>query len=628
MVLIYDLEVFPNYFLAGFLESKEMGYSYFFEISEWTDDSDDLLKLLSDKDLKLVGFNNLEYDYPLLDHILKKGLLNVHDPMMVTNMIYHKSQEIISNTFSSIPEWKIDIPQLDLMKVHHLDNKAKSATLKDIAFAIHFHNIEDIPASVHDYLFKDRDDKLRDNVRLYNMNDLLITKRFYERSKKEISLRRNLSKKYNLLLTNANDPKIGVEIFASKLAPRLGVNVWELKKMQTNRFMVSLNDCIFPYVNFKTPVFQTLLDNSMKVEVFEGETKGAWNETVIFGKLEYTFGLGGIHACIGPGIYEESNDYIIMTSDVTSYYPNLSIKNRFYPAHLTSIYCDVYEEIFNERKTYPQGTPENYGLKIALNGSFGKSNEQWSFFKDLKYFLRTTVNGQLLLVMLCERVAHLGQILMANTDGIEILIHKSKKQEYLNICTKWEKFTRLELEHGQYKKLIIRDVNNYRAVLHSDSVEGEDKVYEKGVFEIDKFLYKDHSMLVVPKALKAFYTDGTPVRTFIHNHKSIFDFYMRLKIKSNFTAEIRYVENENINIVQLSKTTRYYASTNGGYLYRINKDKTVKAPVSAIKKRQRCTIANLHVGAKIEDYNIDYLFYEQECYKIINAVDLKQFKMF
>ena len=159
---------------------------------------------------------------------------------------------------------------------------------------------------------------------------------------------------------------------------------------------------------------------------------------------------------------------------------------------------------------------------------------------------------------------------MANTDGIEILIHKSKKQEYFDICAKWEKFTRLEIEHDRYRKIVIRDVNNYRAVLHKDAEIDEDKMYEKGCFEINKKLHKDHSMLVVPKALKAYYEDGIPIKTFIRNHTDIFDFYIRLKIKSNFRGEIRYVVGENINIVELTKTTRYYASKVGGYIFRVN----------------------------------------------------------
>jgi hypothetical protein len=615
MLNIYDLEVFSNFFLAGFL-GKNAEKSQFFEISDWKDDSKILKEFLHQENLKLVGYNCLAYDYPIIHYILEMGLLDQKDPMLVTNMIYNKSNEIINDSSSSFPEWKVKIPQLDLMKIHHLDNKSKSATLKDIEFVIRHDNVEDLDFDPHSIILDDED---REKIILYNENDLIATRKFYFKSTKEIELRKSLSKKYRLNLINANDPKMGAEIFASKLAPKLGIPIWELKKQQTKRSLVLLKKCIFPYINFKTKTFQDVLKKTKEVIVYDGDTKGAWKDEVIFNKVKYKFGFGGLHGCIYPGIYQEDENNVIVSSDVTSYYPNLAIKNRFYPAHLTSIYCDVYENIFDERKMYPKGTPENYGLKIALNGTFGKSNDKYSFFKDLKYMLRTTINGQMLLAMLCERVAHLGQILMANTDGIEILIPKSNVEKYYNICKKWEKFTRLELEHGNYKKMVIRDVNNYLAIKENDDT------YEKGCFEINKLLWKDHSMLIVPKALKAYYTKGTPVQEFIRNHNDMFDFYMKLKIRSNFKAEIRYVVGENINNVQLSKTTRYYASTNGGYIFRNKLDGDT---TSAIKKNQRCTIANRHVDMPMSDRHVDYQFYERECSKIINAIDQGQLKLY
>ena len=621
MVYIYDLEVFPNFFLAGFLP-KNGDSPIFFELSMWRNDARKFDVFLRQSGLKLVGFNNLNYDYPIIHYLLNSQVLvSIDDADFLTQFIFKRSDDLIGRDFTSIPYWEEKIPQLDIYRVHHLDNKAKSASLKDIEFNIRHENVEDLIIPPHTYLMKDQDEQLREDVIKYNLNDLVATKKFYINSKKEILLRKNLSKKYHLKLINANDAKMGGEIFAAKLAPALGIPIRELKQRRTERPMVLLNECVFPYVNFKTSKLQGLLEEAKKIIIHEGETKGVWKQKLGFKGVNYTFGLGGIHGCIDSGFYQEGNGKVIVTSDVISYYPRLSMVNRFHPKHLSSIFCDVYEDIFGERQSYPKGTPENYGLKIALNGVFGKSNDKYSFFKDLKYMLTTTVNGQMLLMMLVERVSHLGQILMANTDGIEILIPTENVEEYYTICKKWEKFTRLELEHGQYKSMIIRDVNNYRAIFYNDDDADEDKEYEKGVFEINKMIHKDHSQMIVPKALKAYYQYGTSISEFIRNHDDIFDFYMRLKIKSNFSAEIRYVVGSNINTIQLSKTTRFYASTTGGYIFRVNS----KNNSTAIKKNQKCTIANKHQEElTISDYNINYLYYERECYKIINAVDKGQ----
>jgi hypothetical protein len=184
------------------------------------------------------------------------GLLDQNDPMLVTNMIYGRSNQIINDHFLHFRSGKVQIPQLDLMKIHHLDNKSKSATLKDIEFVIRHDNVEDLDFDPHSMILDDGD---RDKIILYNENDLIATRKFYFKSTKEIELRKSLSKKYRLNLINANDPKMGAEIFASKLAPKLGIPIWELKKQQTKRNLVLLKECIFPYINFKTKTFQDVL---------------------------------------------------------------------------------------------------------------------------------------------------------------------------------------------------------------------------------------------------------------------------------------------------------------------------------------------------------------------------------
>jgi hypothetical protein len=617
---IYDLEVFPNFFLAGFL-SKDSDEPVFFEISDWSCDGERLLEFLRG-DIILIGFNNLKYDYPLLHYGITKKIFNMNDPAMMTSMLYGHSQTIIDDEYSSIAEWNVKIPQLDLFKLHHLDNEAKRTSLKDIEFVLHHENVEDLPYSHYSYIIEDEE---RIKVIDYNEIDLRATKRLYERSRKEIDMRKTLSQKYKINLLNANDPKIGVEIFASKLSDALKIDVRDLRKMQTFRQTVTLGECVFPYINFQTEVFRNLLDRMKKVTVVGEQTKDVWSEELIVNTVKYSVGLGGIHGRTESGIYSEDEDHIILSSDVTSYYPNLAIKNKFYPQHLTQRFCEVYEEIFNERKQYPKKSAENYGLKIALNGVYGKSNDKFSFFKDIKYMLTTTINGQLLLLMLCEKVNKLGQILMVNTDGIEIRIPRKNEQQYYQLCKEWEEFTRLSLEHARYRKLVIRDVNNYMAVPYTEEEGDSDTPKEKGAFEVDKFLWKDHSELIIPKAIRAYYIDNIPVSKFIKEHKDIFDFYIRLKIKGDHRGEIRYVVGDNINCVKLSKTTRYYVSNIGGYIYRVDNS---SGAATAIKRDMKCVIANKHVEKSIEDYKINYAYYEREAMKIINSVDNGQLNLF
>ena len=122
------------------------------------------------------------------------------------------------------------------------------------------------------------------------------------------------------------------------------------------------------------------------------------------------------------------------------------------------------------------------------------SNDENSFLYDPEFTMRITMNGQLSLMMLYEMLSEgiPGSIpIMQNTDGLEMMIPENYKEKYLEICEKWEKITQLQLEHDQYDKLILGDVNNYIAVFTPKEVSKEDwdvlkKKYPHYVFKIGR----------------------------------------------------------------------------------------------------------------------------------------------
>jgi hypothetical protein len=83
--------------------------------------------------------------------------------------------------------------------------------------------------------------------------------------------------------------------------------------------------------------------------------------------------LGGIHGVAKAGVYESDDEYAICSYDVVSFYPQLSIQNKFAPEHIpVDAFCSLYEELFNERRKYSKGTAENYMLKILINSVLTK----------------------------------------------------------------------------------------------------------------------------------------------------------------------------------------------------------------------------------------------------------------
>ena len=270
-------------------------------------------------------------------------------------------------------------------------------------------------------------------------------------------------------------------------------------------------------------------------------------------------------------------------------------------------------------KSNKQAYAINAGLKLSLNGAYGKSNDQYSFFYDPKYTMQITINGQLMLSMLAERIANIDDliILQVNTDGITVKIPKTKLEEFNNICKNWEIETKYTLEHANYSKFVVRDVNNYLALYTNNSIK------LKGLFEIDKELHKNHSMKIVPIALRNYYTNGIPISDTIRNHKDIYDFCIAKKFPRPWYAEYtELIDNQPITTI-FKKVIRYYITTKGSYLWKINGDDN--------RHSQLNVGYNVQPFNKFEDkenYNINYNFYIAETNKIINSIDDGQLTLY
>ena len=162
-------------------------------------------------------------------------------------------------------------------------------------------------------------------------------------SKEQINLRASLSAEYKLRLFSASEPRISKELFMMFLSQKTGIRRYDLRHLRTNRRSITVKDIILPYTKFSTPVFQDLLDNFNHVVIDPNSTKGGFKYSIKYKGVKTDFGLGGVHGAREGGIYVAGNGMIIMSSDVTSYYPNLAIRNGWAPAHLPAKeFCEQY----------------------------------------------------------------------------------------------------------------------------------------------------------------------------------------------------------------------------------------------------------------------------------------------
>lgn len=563
--VIYDIETYPNVFT--FAAQTPDGRRWFFERSDERNDLDALCKFMdtmAHHKCRMVGFNNIGFDYPVIHFIYQMRFLSAAE-------IYAKAMAIINapdNARFAHMVWESDhvVEQVDLFKIHHFDNMAKSTSLKILEFNMRSLNVEDLPFDVGIHLDSEQIEVLRS----YNWNDVIETLNFYQHSQSEITMRENLSDSLDMNMINRSDVKIGEMILIQEMEKH-GIQCYDQssggrRMRQTHRSELVLKDCLLPYIKFERPEFQRILDYVKAQTIVE--TKGVFKGLIATVEgVDYVFGTGGLHASVESCVISSSDTHQIVDVDVASYYPNLAIKNKLFPAHLGVEFCDVYEGLYKTRRTYPKGTSENEAYKLALNGAYGNSNSKYSPLYDPLFTMTITLGGQFSLCMLIEQLVKVPGLSMiqANTDGVTFLCPHEYVDHTRQLCRWWEQVTQLELEEALYSRMFIRDVNNYMA----EKMDG--KVKRIGAYASETSLdrpgtrelpwHKNWSSRVVPLAAEAALVHGTDIREFITKHHDYFDFMLRTKVPRSSRLEH--------GGERVANTVRYYVSTDGAPLEKV-----------------------------------------------------------
>lgn len=604
-----------------------------FVICPWLNQTQELIKFLELSKINKewhIGFNNLAFDSQISEYILRnRARLLELTGGEAAGLIYEQAQNIIqrqeAKMFSEYSEKDLQIKPVDVFKLNHWDNPAKRSSLKWIQYSMDWYNIQDMPIH-HDTEITTQEEL--DTIISYCKNDVRSTKEIMILSKEQINLRQSLTKEYNIGLYNASEPRISKELFMHFLEQETGIPKYELRQLRTRRERIKVGDIILPYTQFKTPTFQGLLSNFKNLTINAKDTKGGFKYHFVHKGVKTDFGLGGVHGCTKSGVYESGQGKIIMSSDVVSFYPNLGIRNKWAPAHLPKeIFCKLYEWFFEERKKIPKKDPKNYVYKIILNSTYGLSNDENSFLYDPEFTMRITINGQLSLMMLYEMLSEGipdSIPLMQNTDGLEMIIPEQYKDKYLEICKEWEEITQLQLEHDQYQKMVIGDVNNYIAI----NTAGKAKC--KGRFEYENLaLHKNKSFLIVPKALFAYFINDVLPEQFLQENRNIFDYCGGVKIKGDWQFEQICVINKEIRKQSLQKTLRYYISEKGCKIIKAHKTDGREIQLESGKWMQQ--LFNVYEQKPWEEYHINESYYLDKIYKEIKNIlppEKKQLSMF
>jgi hypothetical protein len=173
--------------------------------------------------------------------------------------------------------------------------------------------------------------------------------------------------------------------------------------------------------------------------------------------------------------------------------------------------------------------------------------------------------------------------------------------------------TSLQLETSTYKKMIIRDVNNYIAVYESGDVKC------KGAFEWkDLPLHKNKSFLVIAKALYEYFVHGVKPEDYLETNNNIFDYCGGVKIKGEWFFTAEYIKDGKYYRDILQKLVRYYISITGSKLVKSHRD---GRNIQLESGRWLQTVFNKYQERSFDAYDIDKRYYLEKIYQEIANIE-------
>lgn len=644
IVYVYDIEVFPNVFHCT-VKNTETDELHKFEISCRKNQLDELVEFFHTvntnhtfgdlyttdiqfkTDKLFCGYNNLHYDNAIINYIIDYyNTMKYKGYRTICRSIFNLSKVITNSSEDDINAWKkwkymICFDSFDLLTMLY-SNKLRVG-LKEIQVTMQYKNVQEFVADWQADLPENQIDSMIE----YNINDVNSTTELLNRCKKDVDLRLAIEDEYGVRVLSKDGVNIGMKILTQKYLEKTGQTWWNIKDLRSPMSVIPLKDVILPFIKYDSPILQRVL-NDMKSQIVSPGRKGYENKFV-FNGLQYSVGVGGIHSVNKPEIVIPKEDEMLIDIDVASLYPSMLIEYGFYPKHLGPEFLEVYRQIKDERieAKHAGNKVKNETLKLALNGLSGNLQNEHNFCYSPFAVMQIRINGQLLLLMLAEKLTQIGcRIVQANTDGLFVLLKKDIYSKVNNICREWEQLTKLTLEEERFKAMYQYAINDYFAIAEDDSVK------EKGMFITTVKLGKGLTPKIIPKAVINFFKNGVPVEETIKGCQDIRDFLMSEKTGKQWRVE--YLNKEQ------QRTNRFYASTNGGYLWKWKLDDRQyikKKGIDIVNPNYEkpmyqnmlvdsgVTLLNYLDDKPIEERKINYRYYIMEAYKIIR--ELKPLQM-
>ena len=496
----------------------------------------------------------------------------------------------------------------------------------------------------------------------YNENDVFIVCEMIRLFIDEIRLRYNISKSYGIDVLSSSRSNIADKMFVKFYSEFSGLAPSQWQGRKTERTALGFKRVILPFIQFKTQQMKELLEEMKKVVIYSLGKKAlkevapkypelkhlktnndsGWFEVTI-NNLTYTIATGGLHSqdiprelksklikidssSTGENIWSNITDdsYVYVHWDISSFYPSIMDVYRIAPAHINEgVFVKLIHWLKETRVTakhskedYIDGIPKDVlaqVLKIVINSIYGKLGFEKGDICDRLAVLKVTINGQLMIMMLCEELELNGiEVMSANTDGIVVKLYKRKKEDFERIAANWKQLTKLDADSEEYKCYINRDINNYVI----EELNG--KVSYKGALNPNMYLVdlqKGYDMPIVAQAVVNYFLYDKPILETLYECTNILDFCKIQNISRSFHIEYTLGNTKQV----LQRNVRFYVTNKGGIIEKVN-DSTMQR--SNMCAGNQVIVLNSLDDQRIEYRNICYSYYYKEALKIIDPIKL------
>jgi hypothetical protein len=632
------------------------------------DDINKFVMTLDQHGWVMIGFNNINYDYPIVDKICELQRSGVKDAQVLLNAARHLNKEIIHDGEQRQKWWHQQLTtQCDIFKILHLDNKNRRCSLKKLQFNMRQDRIDEMSAdkNIWDAPVKDEDIP---RIIEYCKHDVLSTMNIAKLCDSQIDMRKQLIEGKGLMGAYYwSDATIGERIVINEF-DKLGLKdtLFEYSREHGRKPRRTLREDGFKVtdlllIDYKftqpdaTKTFEKYRGSRFLIDIKHDQEELILNMVDENGakfshefvlndnhhrNIEFAFGKGGIHGSGNWEHYTADND-LIRDVDVEGMYPTIALAWNLKPLHLPDHFHDVYGSLPKTRSLYAKNTPFNKAYKNGSNCVYGKSKSWHSPFCDPFYSMQTTINGQLFLLLLWDMfVSRINKIefIQLNTDGLTYKIPKSMLNKAMDIEDEWTELIKFKLESAEYSSIWMRDVNNYVA----QSIDGSLKLKGSAYNFHELYPYakegmvawhKDHSFIALKKAAVNTLVHGGDVRSYLMSDEcNLLDFAGCTNVGRK--NELHVISNDLLNwnprvdgeidwrngsIIE-QNTSRYYVTKSGNMLKQFapSYGKKKEPRWTSIKSDCLCTIDNNSSKISSKD-QLDMDWYVNRTEKLIEG---------